>query len=194
MTEREAITLMRQGDMRGLVVMIETYQLKAVRVAHLITRDRAMAEDVVQATFIRIYERIEQFDTSRSFAPYFMRSVTNASVQAVKKNQRTLSLDTQVVDDMTFEDMLTADTMKPAEELDAKEQQMMIKEALDKLSPEQRAVVVMRYFLDMSENDMAEELNTPKGTIKWRLHEARKRLRGFLHELVSANVKEVRRG
>jgi Sigma-70, region 4. len=53
------------------------------------------------------------------------------------------------------------------------------------LNPRERAVVVQRYFLDMSERDMAEELETPPGTVKWLLHAARERLRSLLSERAS---------
>ncbi len=183
MHEHEAIARMKRGDISGLDHLVEQYQVQALRTAMLITRDKALAEDVVQNTFIRTYQKIEQFDASRSFAPWFMRSVANAAVYATKKQNKTLSLNAEVSDGVTFEDLLADTDKKPDETLEAKERQQWIIDALEKLTPEQRAAVVMRYFLDMSEQDMSAALNTPKGTIKWRLHESRKRLRGLLQRL-----------
>lgn len=185
MQEHEAIIRMKQGDISGLDHLVREYQVQALRTAMLITRDKALAEDVVQNAFIRAYQKIEQFDESRPFAPWFMRSVANAAVQASKKNQRTLSLSDELSDGITFEDLLADSDNKPDEQIEAKERQELIKSALDKLTPEQRAAVVMRYFLDMSEQDMSTALDTPKGTIKWRLHESRKRLRGILTRIIT---------
>ncbi len=185
MQEHEAIIRMKRGDISGLDSIVRQYQIQALRTAMLITRDKALAEDVVQSAFIRAYQKIEQFDESRPFAPWFMQSVANASVQASKKNQRTLSLSEEIDEGLTFEDLLESTDGTPAEQLEQKERQELIKSALDKLTPEQRATIVMRYFLDMSEQDMSTALNTPKGTIKWRLHESRKRLRGFLHRIIT---------
>jgi len=190
--ERDAIARMKRGDVSGLSAIVEAYQLKAVRTATLITRNRALAEDVVQATFIRIYKKIHQFDSSRPFAPWFMRSVTNAAIQAAKKQERSLSLDNEVNESTTFEDLLMDEDASPAQQMEDKEQRELIREALDALSPEQRAAVVMRYYLDMSERDMADELDTPTGTIKWRLHQARKRLKGLLQGIMPAG--EVKNG
>jgi DNA-directed RNA polymerase specialized sigma24 family protein len=53
------------------------------------------------------------------------------------------------------------------------------------LAPEQRAAVVMRYYLDMSETEMVETTNAPRGTIKWRLHTAREQLRRLLSRPVA---------
>lgn len=185
MQEHEAIIRMKRGDISGLDSIVRQYQIQALRTAMLITRDKALAEDVVQSAFIRAYQKIEQFDESRPFAPWFMQSVANASVQASKKNQRILSLSEEIDEGLTFEDLLESTDGTPAEQLEQKERQELIKSALDKLTPEQRATIVMRYFLDMSEQDMSTALNTPKGTIKWRLHESRKRLRGFLHRIIT---------
>ncbi|MGJ3240923.1 MAG: RNA polymerase sigma factor [Anaerolineae bacterium] len=87
MDEHEAIRQMKQGDINGLAVLVNRYQTRAVRVATLITRDQSLAEDVVQATFIRIYKKIDQFDTTRPFAPWFMRSVVNGALQTMRKQQ-----------------------------------------------------------------------------------------------------------
>lgn len=167
MQEHEAITRMKHGDISGLDSLVKQYQVQALRTAMLITRDKALAEDVVQTAFIRVYQKIDQFDTSRSFAPWFMRSVANAAVQATQKNGRTLSLNAEISEGVTFEDLLISTDDKPDEKLEAKEHQQWIKDALNKLTPEQRSAVVMRYFLDMSEHDMSTAVNTPKGTIKW---------------------------
>jgi RNA polymerase sigma factor (sigma-70 family) len=53
-------------------------------------------------------------------------------------------------------------------------------QALTKLAPKQRAAIVMRYYLDMGEQEMAEQLSVAPGTVKWRLHQARQRLRHLL--------------
>lgn len=183
MNEVDAIAKMQHGDIRGLAALVEVHQVRAVRTAMLITRDQALAEDVVQAAFLRCFEKIHQFDSSRPFAPWFMRSVVNASVQAARKQQRNVSLDNDENEETNFEAMLSDSSYEPHHLLEVQEDKRLIRDALDKLSPEQRAAVVMRYYLDMSESEMSEILETPAGTIKWRLHHARKRLKGLLEGL-----------
>jgi RNA polymerase sigma factor (sigma-70 family) len=67
-------------------------------------------------------------------------------------------------------------------QVEAIEFQNQIWDALERLSPRQRAVIVQRYFLDMSEKEMAAELDAAPGTIKWLLNAARERLRALLAE------------
>jgi RNA polymerase sigma-70 factor (ECF subfamily) len=66
------------------------------------------------------------------------------------------------------------------EQMESIELQNEVWDAMQKLSPRQRAVIVQRYFLEMSEKEMAEEAGSAVGTVKWMLHAARTRLRGLL--------------
>jgi RNA polymerase sigma-70 factor (ECF subfamily) len=66
------------------------------------------------------------------------------------------------------------------EQVESIEIQNQIWDAMQKLSPRQRVVIVQRYFLDMSEKEMAEEAGSAVGTVKWMLHAARSRLRSLL--------------
>ena len=78
-----------------------------------------------------------------------------------------------------FEDLIDA-APQPETRAMQSEFAQKVQRSLLKLSPEQRGAVVMRYYLEMSEIEIAEASRVPKGTIKWRLHAARERLRKFL--------------
>ncbi len=93
MDDKEAILRLKRGDVGGLELLMGRYQVQAARAAFLITQDLALAQDVVQETFIRIYHRIRQFDDSRPFEPYLMRSVVYAALNAVRGDSRFASLD-----------------------------------------------------------------------------------------------------
>lgn len=174
MDDKTAIQHLKRGDLAGLDVLVNRYQMKAVRTAYLITQDKHIAEDVMQNAFIRAYERIGQFDLSRPFEPWFMRLVANLSLNAVKSEQRIIQLEPQL------EQNLVAKVLNPAHALEKSEREAAIRQALKELPAEQRAVIVLRYYLDYSESEMAQELQAPLGTIRWRLHAARKKLKGLL--------------
>jgi RNA polymerase sigma-70 factor (ECF subfamily) len=181
--EREAIACLRQGDINDLAALVERYQVQAVRTAYLITHNRALAEDVAQAAFLRVYQRIHQYDVSRPFAPWFLRSVANAALQAAQKHERQVSLNDPVGAEIEFADVLPDLTPGPDAVIEEIEVRQAVWAALQQLTPKQRAAVVLRYYLDLSEQEIAAELDSPPGTIKWRLHTARQRLRGWLGEL-----------
>lgn len=93
MEESEAIAQLKRGDINGLETLVYAYQVQAVRTAYLITHDRTLAEDIVQAAFLRAYERIAQFDATRPFGPWFLRSVVYDAIKVVTQRQRQVSLE-----------------------------------------------------------------------------------------------------
>ncbi len=178
MDEQQAIQRLKQGDIGGLEFLVARHQVKAVRTAYLITRDLGLAEDIVQTSFINAFYAIRGFDGIRPFEPWFLRSVVNASVKMMQKMARQI----QVGDDA--DESVFAELVRQVEsverQVESREIQDQIWEAMQKLSPRQRAVIVQRYYLEMSEKEMAEQSDTAVGTIKWLLNAARERLRGLL--------------
>ncbi|MGJ3239076.1 MAG: sigma-70 family RNA polymerase sigma factor [Anaerolineae bacterium] len=110
------------------------------------------------------------------------------------QKQQPLSLHAPAGDDITFEELLVDDNPSPDALLESDENTQLVRDALDQLSPEQRAAVVMRYYLDMSESDMAKALDTPKGTVKWRLHAARRQLKRLLNSVLKPIGWEAKNG
>ena len=180
MDDVQAIHRMKHADIGGLEILVTRYQVKAVRTAFLITHDESMAEDVVQDTFIRIFQRIRQFDENRSFEPYFMRCVVNAALNAIRKKAEQTHSDSNT--NMDELETLLAQAASVEEQVEFSELKGEILAALDRLSSRQRAAVVQRYYLGMSEKEMADALEAAPGTVKWLLNAARTRLRGILHE------------
>lgn len=189
MDERQAIARLQRGDISGLELLVRLYQVRAVRAVYLIVRDRHLAEDIVQAAFVRAYERIHQFDSTRSFGPWFLRSVVNDAIKAAGRRDRLVPLDSMVDDrEDRFGDLPADPGLGPEDLVEQTESRETVWAALGALSPAQRAVIVQRYFLDLSEAQMAEELDCPTGTVKWRLHAARARLRTLLKPVQANEV------
>lgn len=177
MDEKQAIARLKQGDLAGLEVLVRTYQLKAVRAASLITGSPAIAEDIVQNAFIRAGERIAQFDEQRPFGPWFLRSVVHDAIKAANRQKRQVSLDQQS-ENTTFD--LLDPTSLPEEQVETKEAAQAIWQALQKLPPNQRAAIIMRYYLGMQEDEMSRQLKSAPGTVRWWLYAARQRLAKLL--------------
>ena len=180
MDEKQAIARLKQGDMGGLEVLVRTYQLQAIRAASLIVGDRALAEDIVQNAFIRAGERIVQFDAQRPFGPWFLRSVVHDAIKAADRQKRLVSLDQN--DEEGYLDLVDPEDL-PEEQVEARETAQAVWQALCKLPPNQRAAIIMRYYLGMREDELTAELHGPPGTIKWWLHAARQRLANLLRPM-----------
>jgi RNA polymerase sigma-70 factor (ECF subfamily) len=145
-------------------------------VALLITQDEAAAEDITQETFVRLFQRIRAFDESRPFEPYLMRSVANAALNFTRRQKKSISLDGS----QAFFEELLAKAAPVESQVEYAQLRHEILSALSQLSPRQRAAIVGRYYLDMSEQEMTQLFGAPRGTVKWLLNAARTRLRSLI--------------
>lgn len=178
MDEQQAIQRLKNGDIGGLEFLVMRYQVKAVRTAYLITRDPGLAEDIVQDSFVRVFHSIHGFNETRPFEPWFLRSVVNASVKMMQRSARQVQVGEE--SDETILTELAARVESVEGQVESRQVQNQLWDAMQKLSPRQRAVIVQRYFLEMSEKEMAQEASSAAGTVKWMLNAARERLRGLL--------------
>lgn len=177
MPDSEAIRRLKSGDIGGLEILVTRYQARALRAAFFILQDEQLAEDVVQDTFIRIYQHVHQFDERREFAPYLMRSVVNAALNSARRDARSGRADDG--GEPALENLL-AQAAGVESQVEFAQLKKEILEALRRLSPRQRAVIVQRYYLEMDEKDIVQALNVAPGTVRWLLAAARERLRALL--------------
>jgi RNA polymerase sigma-70 factor (ECF subfamily) len=184
MEDQIAISRIKQGDLNGLETLVNRYQAQAVHAAYLVTYDRTLAEDVAQSAFVKVAERIHQFDEERPFPPWFFRIVINDALKLVKRMKRNVPLEEMDEDTAHLAALLADPAPQPEQTLEEKQIRESILKAIQSLPPEQRAVVVMRYYLDLSEADMSAKMERPLSTIKWWLRDARKRL----HDLMDSKA------
>ena len=185
MEEQQAISRLKQGDLGGLEILVRHYQVKAVYAAYLIVRDLKLAEDIVQSAFLQAAQKIHQFDERRPFGGWFLRSVINAAIKAEKQQRRFVSLDDDRNEDNDpLTDWLLDPKPGPDQVIETEETRQMVWKALESLSAEQRAAIIMRHFLEMNETEMTSELGRPLTAVRWWLRSARDRLRRTLRPLL----------
>ncbi len=178
-TDQPAITCLKQGNIAGLETLVQNYQVEAVHTALLIVHDRDLAEDIVQEAFLQAYRKISQFDDRRPFGPWFLRIVINSALKAANRQKRSIPLD-EPEDGSHAAEWLIDPSLDPETLAETAELRETIWRALERLTPDQRAAVVLRYFLDKNESEMIRELDRPITTVKWWLYIARQRLRQLL--------------
>lgn len=176
MDEQRAIRRLKQGDINGLEVLVSRYQTQAVRTAYLIVCNPVLAEDIAQEAFLRAFRSIASFDSGRPFEAWFLRIVVNLALKTVQQSARQTPLEAGVLDNL-IADIETIET-----QVEWNEYRRWLWDAMQKLSPRQRAVIVQKYYLGMNESEMAEVSDSAKGTIRWLLHTARRRLLRLLKE------------
>jgi len=176
--EQDAIQRLKNADMRGLEALVSLHQLRAIRAAYFITQDLSLAEDIVQEAFLKLRGSIKGFDQSRAFAPWFLRSVVNAAIKAARRQSRLVPIDDEAVEGQLSELGSGPETVESHFEQSEFQEQVWL--ALQALSPRQRAAIVQRYYLEMSEKEMSVHLDAPPGTVKWLLNAARRNLKALL--------------
>ncbi len=181
MEEKQAIDQLNEVNMNGLEYLVTTYYFQAVRAAYLIVRDKAQAEDIVQTFFLNLPQKIRTFDRRLNFRPWLMKSIVNASLNVLGETVRYTSLDDADFSEDIFFAELADSRPLPEEQIVTQESRQTIWNSLGKLTPNQRAVIVMRYYLQMNEAEMAQQMGRPRSSIKWWLHSAKDRLRSLIH-------------
>src|SRR5260370_38864952 len=88
MTDTEAMDALRRGDSEGMGALVARYQTRALRLAYQITRDRAMAEDIIADAFLVVFRHAGRQDSSRPFEPWFLRIVANRAISYARRRAR----------------------------------------------------------------------------------------------------------
>jgi RNA polymerase sigma-70 factor (ECF subfamily) len=184
--EIEAIALLKRGDVRGLEVLVRKYQLEAVRIANAITKDLGLAEEIVQEAFLRVYQRIDQYDDARPFRAWFLRIIVNDALKSVTHQNRLISWDSAGEFDGSDLGAILSESSLWFEQEEfsyTHENAQALQDMLNNLTPEHRAVLELKYYLDMSDEEIAMTVDIPLGTVKSRLHVAKLNLRSMLERM-----------
>jgi len=156
----------RRGEPDACRALVERHWAGAWKAALAITARTAVAEDVVQDAFERAFAALGRFDETRPFAPWLHRIVVNRALDLVRAERRLVGLDEHTIPAAWIDE--AADQDRPG------------LEALARLSPERRAVVVLRHLLDYSPPEIARMMDLPVGTVNSRLGRALAELRDAL--------------
>jgi RNA polymerase sigma-70 factor (ECF subfamily) len=169
----------RRGDHQAFEELVRRYQAVAFRVAYLITGSAVEAEDAAQDAFVRAYQSIDRFRPDAPFRPWLLQIVANAARTRRGRVARQLALNAGMPDP-TLD--LADGAPSPEALVLAQERASELLSMLDAMRPEDQQVIALRYFVDLSEAEMADALGCPRGTVKSRLSRALGRLRSALDE------------
>ena len=140
------------------------------------------AQDVVQDTFISAYQSLHTFKGDSQLFTWLYRIAMNAAITLKRKKKAAISLDTGSKNELIIDPSDQSVDNQPGDSMERNEDEARLKEALARLSPEHRAVIVMKDIDDMKYEAIAEILKVPIGTVRSRLHRARLELRELLEQ------------
>lgn len=172
MTEAQQIRLARQGDQAAWEALMRVHQEPVFRLAYLLLGDPDEAEDIAQETFLSAYKALGRFDTERPLRPWLLRIASNLAHNRHRSIGRYLAALTRFAQQ-------DPDKIKPTT-IDPDNEAQVLWHAVRQMAIPFQEVIYLRYFLEMSEGEMAESLDVPAGTVKSRLHRALSKLRRII--------------
>ncbi|MBP2018979.1 RNA polymerase sigma-70 factor (ECF subfamily) [Symbiobacterium terraclitae] len=178
MDESLLITAAQRGDRDAMAALYRKHRLQAYQTALIVLRDPHLADDLVQEAFIRAFREIGRCDPGRPFAPWLARIVINLCRNALRR-RRLLPLalpDRQGAGDPGYA---------------ATEDRADLWPILERLSHAHREVLMLRYFHQFTEPEIAEILGLPLGTVKSRLHAARQAVKSRMEAPDPGHGKEL---
>jgi RNA polymerase sigma-70 factor, ECF subfamily len=188
LSESEVVRRAHLGDATAWETVIRLHQEPVFRFAYLLVRDPVEAEDIAQETFLRAYRAFTSFDPQRTLRPWLLSITANLS----RNRRRSLGRYMAALGRFFHAD---AHEQVGVEDLSArKEEKQVLWLAIQRLSETDRQVIYLRYFLELSVDEVAQATGVASGTVKSRLHRSLKKLRIVLEQELPEYWKEWHNG
>ena len=181
--EQELVARARQGDTASFSILLRRYEGKIFRLAMNITQNREDAEDVLQESFLKAYEHLDQFLGNSKFYTWIVRIAVNQALMKLRKRRsdRAVSLDEQIdTGEDTIVREIAAWDPDPEQRYSREELHTILTSVIDELAPIYRTVFTLRDVDGLSTEETAEALDLSVPAVKSRLLRARLQLRDKL--------------
>jgi RNA polymerase sigma-70 factor (ECF subfamily) len=177
----------QNGEVSAFNQLVQKYRQSLFSIIYNMTGNREDATDIAQDVFIKAFQSIKQFRGQSSFYTWLYRIAVNSSITFIKRAKKQRFINYETIDEtLVSSEILEYFTAKTKTEKGAllKELQEKLNEALQKLSSKHRIVVILHEVEGMNHKEIADITKTSEGTVRSRLHYAKKMLQAFLQEYV----------
>lgn len=183
-SEAELIRRCQAGHTASFDRLVRQHYQLAYNIAYRMLADADRAADATQAAFIRAFRALDDFRAEASFSTWLYRIVTNVCLDQIRQAQKQPASLTLLADDQTTLEQRTIpdEQADPAAHAEQHQRQQLVHGALQRLTSEHRAVVVLYDLNGFSYQEIAEMLDIPPGTVKSRLNRARLVLKELLQK------------
>jgi RNA polymerase sigma-70 factor (ECF subfamily) len=172
-TERIWIQEAEGGDQAAFTRLVEAYQTPVYNLAYRLLGDPSEAEDAAQETFVRVYRHLNTYDPERKFSSWLLAITSHYCVDLLRRRH----MDQVSMDDLPpMMELAMPSSTQPEQVVVHEQEAHTVQQLLGRLEPSYRIPVVLRYWYDMSYQEIATALGVNESTIKTRLHRARARL------------------
>ena len=166
----------RNGDREAFAALVVRYQRPVYNAAWWVLRNAEDASDVAQNVFLKVAERLDDYDPQYRFFSWIYRIAVNESLDMLRRNGREEPLDDEI-------DVSGPDGDDPERRVGDAELSARIRSAVMSMATNDRTVLMLRHFSELSYLEIGQVLDLDEKTVKSRLFEARQRLRGLLPDL-----------
>ena len=186
LSDQEVVALARAGQETAYRELLRRYERPVFSLIFRMVRDRALAEDLSQDTFVKVLNALDSYRPEFKFSSWVFKIANNVAIDQLRRRELdTLSLDgspnAHTKDEIEATALQAVDrTESPLAELESKELGNRIESAIAKLRPEYRSCILLRHVEGRSYEEIAETLDLPLGTVKTYIHRARHELREYL--------------
>ena len=168
----------KRGDTDAYEELVRAHQAIAFRTAYVVTANAADAEEAAQDAFVKAYRALGRFRAGAPWRPWLLQIVVNEARNRRRSAARRAGLALRAAEESRSGDAVPS----PEAAVLGAELRSELLDAVNGLGEDARLVVACRFFLDLSEQETADALGVPLGTVKSRLHRALGRLRAELGE------------
>ncbi|CVI69296.1 MAG TPA: RNA polymerase sigma factor [Candidatus Anaerobutyricum stercoris] len=185
-TDVELIRKWKEGDEDAFSAMYERYRQTAMRTAWLLCHNLADSEDIVQETFVQCYFHIQELKDESRFRPWMLKCLVRTGWKLMKKQKKEMpeeQMELHLERERYLESTFSGKTSgEPLEEAIAREFSGELTKAVRRLSEKHRLVIVLYYYDELSVHEIAKITGCLEGTVKSRLHFARRQLKKMLSD------------
>ena len=189
LTDQEIVSWALDGAETAYRELLRRYERPVYALIYRMVRDRELAEDLTQETFVKVLNALDRYRPEYKFSSWIFKIANNAAIDQLRRKELdTLSLEGGP--DATTPDRIEAtslqvgtDAESPLDELEARELGSAIEQAVAQLRPEYQSCIIMRHVEGRPYDEIAEILDLPLGTVKTYIHRARAELREILEPL-----------
>lgn len=189
-TDQDIVQRVIAGDVDAFSVLVDRYQDRIYSAVMNYVSDPDDAVDIAQEAFVKAYSKLGSFDSASALYTWLYRIAVNTAIDHLRKrkSRRVESLDDEKYTEVGFEPMSGDPSVDPEKMLVRSEQQRALRRAIASLSDKLRSVAVLHDVEGLSQEEVAEILKVPIGTVKSRVSRARAELRRLLRNQVGELV------
>lgn len=173
-----------EGDSSSFGVIVNKYQNMVFALALKMLKHREESEEVSQDTFIKVYKSLSKFNGESKFSTWIYRIAYNTCLDRIKKN--TKYNNNVEINEITSSQIIQSENI--FDSIESKERSVIVKECMDKLSEDERVIIHLFYFEELSLKEIVEIVSMTEGNVKVKLFRARKKLFSIFKETVESEI------